>query len=206
MKLTCDLQAWDIVEDKDLWIFDKLILSRRLGYSCGPKGTHVPTPGYYIVRPCVNLLGMGRGAEIVHLQNDTENDMADGTFWCELFTGDHLSVDYVDGHQRLCVQGIRGKYKDLQMWEKWKKVSRKPKLPKIIENLKNRYKYLNVEMIGGKVIEVHLRLNPDFEDHNSSFVIPVYNDEQVAPNKFQDFVISPDHNRLGFYIRKQKDD
>ncbi len=202
MKLTSDLETWGIADPEDLWVFDKLLLSRRLGYLCGPKGLYVPKPGRYIVRPCVNLLGMGRGAKVMYLKDNTEYNMVDGTFWCEIFKGQHLSIDYCDGKQILCVEGVKYSANDMQRWKVWRKVTQKPKLPKLIRNLKNKYQYLNVEMIGGKIIEVHLRLNPDFQDHNSPYVIPVYKDEEINPNSCQEFIMSPDEERVGFYIRK----
>jgi hypothetical protein len=202
--LTSDLQSWEIVDGEDLWIFDKLILSKKLGYVCGPKGVYVPKAGKYIVRPCVNLLGMGRGAQILTLKDNTEHNLSDGTFWCEIFKGRHLSIDYADGKQILCVEGIKKKQDDMKRWKMWKKVDEDPKLPKLINKLKNKYKYLNVEMIDNKVIEVHLRLNPDFIDHDSPYVVPVYSDETIAPNSNQEFIMSPDEDRLGFYIKKQR--
>ena len=50
-------EAWLNCHNEDLWIFDKLILAKKLGYVCGPIGVDVPEPGYYIVRPCVNIMG-----------------------------------------------------------------------------------------------------------------------------------------------------
>jgi hypothetical protein len=197
--LTADTEAWEIVQPEDLWVFDKLILSRRLGYLCGPKGTVAP-PGKYIIRPCVNLLGMGRGASVVRLSGYTDH-IPDGSFWCEYFSGQHLSVDYIDGKQVLCVEGVK-ELDSVTRWKCWRKVNKKPRLPKIIKELKNRYKYLNVEMINGKIIEVHLRLNPDFQGHNSPYVIPVYN-EPIAPAEDQEFFWCPDEDRLGFYVEKE---
>ena len=204
MKPNDDLQVWHTVKPEDLWVFDKLILSRKLGYSCGPKGIYVPYPGKYIVRPCVNLLGMGRGAKVMTLKGNTEHNLADGTFWCEIFKGRHLSIDYLDGKQILCVEGIKKSASNMQRWKMWKKVTDKPRLPKIIRELRDRYKYLNVEMIDGKIIEVHFRLNPDFADHDSPYVIPVYEDEQISPNSRQEFIIDAEGERIGFYIRKQR--
>lgn len=201
--LICDLEAWEIAQPEDLWIFDKLLLARRLGYKCGPKGSYVPKPGKYIVRPCVNMLGLSRGAKIMYIKYDSEYHIPDGTFWCEIFKGRHLSIDYIDGKQFICVEGTRDS-KDIRRWKKWKKVGDKPKLPKIIRDLKNKYKYLNVEMIDGKIIEVHLRLSPDFISHDSPYMIPVYKDEEIAPNSQQEFIMAPDDIRLGFYIKKCK--
>ena len=53
-----DDDAWISCHKDDLWIFDKCILSTKLGYNCGPADMDVPEPGIYIVRPCVNLAGM----------------------------------------------------------------------------------------------------------------------------------------------------
>ena len=33
-----DDEVWDVAHTEDLWIFDKLILSKKLGYQCGPAG------------------------------------------------------------------------------------------------------------------------------------------------------------------------
>ena len=59
--LECD-DEWNHIHSEDLWVYNKLFLSRVLGYTCGPAGTTVPKPDFYIVRPMVNLLGMGRFA------------------------------------------------------------------------------------------------------------------------------------------------
>lgn len=40
---------WKSIHVKDLWIYNKLILSQTLGYVCGPTGVDVPKPGFYIV-------------------------------------------------------------------------------------------------------------------------------------------------------------
>ena len=53
---------------------DKLILSRKLKYNCGPVGLDVPN-GWYIVRPCVNMLGLGLGAQKVWLEKETPSSL-----------------------------------------------------------------------------------------------------------------------------------
>jgi hypothetical protein len=50
---------WNKIHPLDLWTYNKLFLSRMLGYNCGPIGTTVPKSDFYIVRPSFNLLGMG---------------------------------------------------------------------------------------------------------------------------------------------------
>ena len=107
-------QEWLNTDPKDLWIFDKLILSTKLGYICGPTGNDVPEDGYYVVRPCVNMLGLGLGASLEFLRKDVWTDyLPVGTFWCEQFKGDHISVDYHWNKPHLTVQGFMGKDKSL---------------------------------------------------------------------------------------------
>ena len=47
------------------WVYNKLQLSEKLEYHCGPAGTKVDREGEYIIRPITNLSGMGAGAKIV---------------------------------------------------------------------------------------------------------------------------------------------
>ena len=54
--------AWTNTDIEDLWIYDKLILSKKMGYVCGPTGVDVPEDGFYIVRPVTNIVGLGIGA------------------------------------------------------------------------------------------------------------------------------------------------
>ena len=78
--------VWKIIDPDDIWVMDKLILSRKLGYICGPVGTDVPKPGWYIIRPCVNMKGLGLGAEKKWLDGNTDH-LPHGYFWCEWFEG-----------------------------------------------------------------------------------------------------------------------
>lgn len=157
-----DEYTWRNCAEKDIWIFDKLLLARELGYRCGPAGVDVDEPDAYVVRPCVNLLGMGRGAYITHLEKSTDH-LPEGTFWCEKFEGRHLSIDYVNGQQVLCVEGIRNDKAPLWKWKEWRRVdNQNVPLPEICQSLD--CKYLNIEMIGDKLIEIHPRLNPNWKN------------------------------------------
>ena len=111
---------WEKPIADDLWAIDKLILSKILGYDCGPAGIKVTKAGDYIVRPCVNVFGLGMGAEKVYLKDKT-NHLPLGTFWCEWFEGRHFTVDYDKGKQVRCVEGFK-KENTLQRWDKWIRV------------------------------------------------------------------------------------
>ena len=62
-----DDEVWDTAHIEDLWIFDKLILAKKLGYQCGPAGGWTPESKNYIIRPCVNAVGMSKGAYIDYI-------------------------------------------------------------------------------------------------------------------------------------------
>lgn len=59
---------WESIHTDDLWVYNKLFLSRVLGYNCGPSGVPVPQPGSYIIRPSFNIMGMGRSARIEYIE------------------------------------------------------------------------------------------------------------------------------------------
>ena len=100
--LETDDLTWLNCHPEDLWIFDKLILSRVLGYTCGPSGLKVPKPDFYCIRPITNTLGMGRHARIEWIEDSTDA-YHPGEFWCEVFRGEHISVDYAEKRPILSV-------------------------------------------------------------------------------------------------------
>lgn len=193
-----DEQVWPLVHDSHLWVFDKLILSRRLGHLCGPACVPVPTPGYYVVRPCVNLAGMGAGTSKQWIERETDHLPA-GYFWQEVFTGRHLSLDYQDGKLLRCTEGFRDDG-ELIKFNRWAIVSDAPEIPPVVEELVNQQHRVNIEMIGGKVIEVHLRGNPDF-DGGATEIIPVWRGQDIPRLPGYRYEERPDGDRLGVLIR-----
>lgn len=192
--------AWQTTDPEDLWIFDKLILSRYLGYMCGPVGTPVPKEGYYMVRPCVNALGLGLGAQ-KHYIKDSTNHLTPGHFWCEWFDGDHISIDYDWGKQCLAVQGFKAPG-TFTRWDRWKRVDDvKIKMPAFLGNIRVKYSKINCEYIGGKLIEVHLRHNPDFPGNRQEY-IPVWQGQNECPPEGYEYVEDPDvHGRIGAWVK-----
>jgi len=191
--ITTDEEAWVSTAVKDLWLFDKLILSRQLGYRCGPAGVEVPKADWYIVRPITNLLGMGQGAEIQWIGGCTDHLPA-GYFWSERFVGRHISVDYHWGTQTLAVEGFRDRGDPLWKFSRWERVEDRYELP--LSELRG-YEYSNVEFVDGKVIEVHLRGNPDFQYQNL-WAVPVWEGEEVDYGR--KFIEAADWKRKGFYV------
>lgn len=192
-------QVWETINSNDIWVLDKLILSRKLNYICGPIGTNVPKPDWYIIRPCVNALGLGLGAKKIWIEKET-NDLPYGFFWCEWFEGRHLSVDYENGNQILCVEGIKPK-NTFTKWQKWFKTDDVIQIPDIIKSFIDKYKYINCEFIGYKLIEVHFRNNPDFVNDISEY-IPVWKGQSIEPPEGYIYVEQPELNdRIGAFIK-----
>ena len=195
---TAEDHVWRSTPPHHLWVMDKLILSRHLGYVCGPTGLDVPQPGWYIVRPCVNMLGLGLGAQKLWIAKDTTH-LPLGYFWCEWFEGRHLSIDYNYGIQRLAVEGFRHEVTNFTKWKEWKKVDDKIDLPEFLNDWD--YPWINCEFIGGKLIEVHLRRNEDFDGGISHF-IPVWDRETIDPPEGYKYIEYPDiHGRKGAYVK-----
>ena len=190
---------WNQIHSEDLWVYNKLILSRVLGYTCGPIGTSVPRPDFYILRPSMNLLGMGRYArkEYIYKYTDCYHP---SEFWCEIFEGDHISVDYQNKEQKLTVMGVRDETNPLYKWDMWKKVDYKMPFPDILNKLKGEYEWINCEFIGSRLIEVHFRQNPDFR-YGNSVAIPVWNDSRPIDSKDYQFIDDQDYFRRGFWIK-----
>lgn len=193
-----DTVAWQNCKEKDLWVFDKLILARKLRYKAGPIGLNVPEPNHYIVRPITNTLGMGRDVHKIWIADDT-SFLPLGHFWCEFFTGEHLSVDFYKKKPYLIVKGIRDS-DSFYKWRRWEVVQRNVEFPSILNDIDSDW--INVEFIGNKVIEVHLRRNPDFR-HGNTVAIPVWYDDEFNVPPGMTFVSDKDYHRIGFYIDKK---
>lgn len=190
-----DKDFWHTTDPDDLWLFDKLILARKLGYLCGPAGVAPPATDFYIVRPCVNFRMMSAGAHIDSLGPDNHDQVPHGYFWCELFSGRHMSFDYHWGKQVLAVEGFRQDPNRLDRFSRWEKINEQFTLPDIIAQVAQRYEWLNVEVIGDKVIEVHLRYNDDFATHDADVIIPVWRDR---------FYQSECGDRIGFILLEKE--
>jgi len=193
--------AWLNTDPQDIWIFDKLILARRMGYVCGPAGVDVPCDANYIVRPVTNCVGLGLGASIQYLTvKDWTDHLPPGTFWCEIFQGDHISVDYEWGEPILSVQGFKNANTFTQ-WDRWTKVHKLIPVPPLLKPFTKKYRWMNCEYIGGKLIEVHLRRNPDFDWGNTEFV-PVWQGQNKTPPRGYRYVDYPEaHGRVGAWIK-----
>ena len=199
MDFLSDKDVWGCCDVDDLWIYDKLILARKLGHLAGPAGVPVPSNGFYMVRPITNIRMMSRGAYKAWL-SPVEDTVPDGYFWSELFQGRHISIDYNFGEQKTTVEGIRNSAR-LDRFYKWQRVEYPYELPAVLQDVARRSKWLNIEMVGDKIIEVHLRYNDDFLNHDCNEIFPVWRNEWNSRPSGSEWYDSPCGDRLGFWIR-----
>ena len=174
-----DCDAYVQYSNHHKW-FNKLWLAEQLGYVCGPVGVPVPKAAYYIVRPIYNVSGMGIGAERRWLV--PENDVIiPGHFWCEEFKGIQYTFDlkfnWAGPPFWKVIRGYRCEKYNLQQFFRFIKepLYDDITLPHFFHDL-SEIGIINIEMIGDKIIEVHLRSNPDPEYDE---LIPVWKDKSI---------------------------
>lgn len=195
-----------VKEDREAWdkyphhrsIFNKLDLALKLGYTAGPCGVSVPVEGKYVVRPIYNLSGMGMGASVQTLTPG--EPIPPGYFWCEYFEGDQYTIDYVWNEcwdPVFAAEGVRGA--NLIEFICWRKID-PPQiaLPDWLDQYHDA-KIINIEMIGSKIIEVHLRHGSDFPE-GAKEIVPIWSDMKYVEN-YEDADGLMSNPRKGFYYR-----
>ena len=196
-----DRDVYDSCPTEWLWIYDKLIIARKQSVLAAPAGIPVPESAEYIVRPITNIRMMARGAQRMWIQAGDDEPVPDGFFWSEVLTGPHLSVDYHWGEQALTVQGHRADPYRLDRFASWNRVDIEMPLPEILHGLEDHAEWINVEYIGDRVVEVHLRLNDDFANHDSDEIVPVWPGQDPAPPEGWSWYGSVAGERLGFWTK-----
>lgn len=169
------------VNDSNAWrlnpshrkVYDRLNLALTSGLRAAPCG--LPPADYGIapqvdlfVKPIINLAGMAKGAHVVRADQIPD---APGSFWCECLQGEQSSSDCLVeqgaarwfAHTRASEQraGARPLY-----WEVGASLPHlEPVLAGLIRHHLPGYTGLcNIELIGGRPVEMHLRGSNGFFD------------------------------------------
>lgn len=160
---TTDNGAWEYFKDRR-WVYNKVdvVLSQEM--ECGPMGV-APKQYPVFIKPVYNLHGAGVGARILESKEDYDNyKHLSGYFWMEYLEGKHLSHDLV------IIQGevvfnlsFEGHSLGQGMFDFWETIETPSQLLNYLKkwiavNLKDYTGCLNIETIGDKIIECHLRL------------------------------------------------
>lgn len=166
---TEDHDAWEWYP-RHRWIYNKLAIADSQKIPCGPHG-HAPVSYPVFSKPIYNLRGMGMGSQAFHSAAEYHQAYAPGHMWVEFLSGEHVSSD---------VAIVRGK----PVW--WRHVTghamaggtfdywtiseqNQPELEAycgawIEKHLPDYTGMLNLETIGGKIIEAHLRFADQWPD------------------------------------------
>ncbi len=152
------------------WIYNKLAVALSQELDAGPHGT---SPGRFPVfsKPIVNLKGMGIGGRVLHSPADCDRHYTAGHFWVTLLDGRHVSSDIAvaDGEPRWW-RHVTGKPAGEGTFDYW---TVHAEADAGIEDYCSAWlrKYLagytgmvNLETIGGKIIEAHLRFADQWPD------------------------------------------
>ncbi len=144
------------------WVYDKLQIARSQGLACGTPDV-APSAFPVFAKPNVNLRGMGLNSGIVRTQSELDA-LPPGHMWMQMLTGEHISTDLaiVRGEVKWHCNAL-GQPWHQGMFTHWViENSQRHELNQylanwIATNLPEYTGMLNVETIGGKMIEVHLR-------------------------------------------------
>ena len=162
---------------------NKLWFSEKMGYDCGPANIAPTTSGWYIVRPIINLLGMGVGAKKIWIEAGDSISVPLGYFWCEWFDGSQYSVTYkwFDWwwNPVSSWEGIKDA-ENLSKFHRWERSTFLPEIGLFFHEISS-VGTINVEFIGNKPIEVHLRTSPD---PNYDILVPIWKDEEYLIDKY----------------------
>src|SRR6185437_5553481 len=152
------------------WVYDKLAVAESQGLEAGPHGTK---PSWFPVfsKPIMNLKGMGVGSRVLRSESDYEAHTAPGHFWMRLLEGRHLSSDLavVDGKPRWW-RHVTGTPAGAGTFDYWTiHAEAEPEVESycgawVRQNLAGYTGMLNLETIGGIIIEVHLRFADQWPD------------------------------------------
>ncbi len=166
---TEDSDAW-LWHPKHCWVYDKIAVARSQGIDAGPHG--VPPPRFPVFsKPITNLKGMGIASRVLRSQAEYEQSLTPGHMWMTLLDGRHVSSDVavVEGEPRWW-RHVTGRPSGEGTFDYWTvHAARDPGIEDycgawIRRHLAGYTGILNTETIGGRMIEMHLRMSDQWPD------------------------------------------
>ncbi|UHD16133.1 hypothetical protein [Thiocapsa bogorovii] len=177
-----DAAAWRL-NPAHRQVYDKLSLALDAGLRAAPCGVDprdcgIAPDAQVFVKPIVNLAGMAVRARA--LPADAV-PIEPGSFWCERLEGPHTSSDCLvqDGRAVWFAHTRGSTEKDRERPIYWEVGADLPDLEPLMadwvaRHLKGYSGLCNLEMIGGRPIEVHLRGSNGFFDFYGPDFIPAW--------------------------------
>jgi hypothetical protein len=152
------------------WVYNKLAVAQSQGIVSAPHGVMPPAFPVFS-KPIVNLRGMGTGSRVIASAKEYPAAVTPGHFWMELLRGDHVSTDVaVENGRPVWWRHATGAPRKGGTFDYWE-VHPEP-MPALEESAgrwitRSMHDYtgmLNLETIGGRIIEVHLRFADQWPD------------------------------------------
>lgn len=176
---TGDTQAYKLAPPKFRWVYNKLTVAELQGLKCGPHAI-VPDEQFPIFsKPLMSLWGMGTDARVIETPEEYWQNITPGHMWCTLLSGKHYSTDIavVEGKPVWFSHslGVPGPRHTFDYWEVNIATEDyvQANLVAFVEAHMSDYTgMLNVETIGGKIIEVHLRFTSQWPDLYGPWFLP----------------------------------
>ena len=155
---------------RERWVYDKIAVAQSQGIAAAPHG--VPPSAYPVFsKPITNLKGMGIGSRALGSTEEYEQSLTPGHMWMTLLAGRHVSTDVaiVDGEPRWW-RHVTGEASGEGTFDYWTvHAASDPAIEDycsawIRRHLAGYTGILNTETIGGRMIEVHLRMSDQWPD------------------------------------------
>ena len=152
------------------WVYNKLLIAESQGIRCAPHGV---TPRSFPVfsKPLINLRGMGAGSRVLTSLADYEKHESGGHFWMTLLTGEHVSSDIaIEQGAPVWFRHSKGIPSGAGTFDYWTiEAESDAELERyccdwLARNLAGYTGMVNLETIGGYIIEVHLRFSDQWPD------------------------------------------
>jgi hypothetical protein len=198
---TEDADAWNWYPDHR-WVYDKLAVALSQNLDAGPHGTSPPRYPVFS-KPIINLKGMGVGSRVLSSAAEYDRYYAPGHMWVTLLEGRHVSSDIavVNGEPRWW-RHVTGKPTGEGAFDYWW-IHAEPDAEIetncgkwVRERLAGYTGMLNLETIGGTIIEAHLRFADQWPDlYGSGWVEAV-----VRLHVTGDWVYPDSHRTDGYSV------
>jgi hypothetical protein len=176
--VSCPPQVRIPTEDPDAYqwypqhrgVYNKLLLGESQGLACAPHGV---SPPHYPVfsKPIYNLRGMGVGSRVLSDAADYERHCCAGHLWMTLLEGEHVSTDIAVVRGRaVWLRHSLGTPAGGGTFDYWTiEAARRAPLEEylsqwVAHQLATYSGMLNLETIGGRIIDAHLRFADQWPD------------------------------------------
>jgi hypothetical protein len=168
-----DPPTWDLYPDRR-WLHNKLAICASQGLPHGPHGTDPPAFPVFS-KPIYNLRGMGAGGRVIESDDDYRSSLTPGHFWMPLLTGPQVSTDLalLEGHIVWCrhTTGVPLAQGTFDYW-----IVHAETMPELESSLADWIRrhlrgftgVINIETIGDRIIECHLRMSDQWVDLNGA--------------------------------------